>query len=59
MDIYKRDFLLTSVGLALPGALLHAENEKADLPAIGSHLPLEALPLLNGEVLNHQQLKGQ
>ncbi len=59
MDIYKRDFLLTGVGLALPGALLHAENEKADLPAIGSRLPLEALSLINGEVLNPQQLKGQ
>jgi len=26
---------------------------------IGSRLPLEALPLLNGEVLNPQKLKGQ
>ncbi len=26
---------------------------------IGSRLPLEALPLLNGEVLNPQDLKGQ
>ena len=59
MDIYKRGFLFVGTGLVLPGALLHAENEKADLPAIGSRLQLEALPLLNGEVLNPQQLKGQ
>jgi hypothetical protein len=26
---------------------------------IGSRLPLEALPLLNGKVLNPQELKGQ
>ena len=59
MDVYKRGFLFTGAGLALPGALLHAENEKADLPAIGSRLQIEALPLLNGEALNTQQLKGQ
>ena len=59
MDVYKRGFLFTGAGLALPGALLHAESEKADLPAIGSRLQIEALPLLNGESLNTQQLKGQ
>jgi thiol-disulfide isomerase/thioredoxin len=59
MDIYKRGFLFTGAGLALPGALLHAENEKADVPSVGSLLQLQALPLLSGEVLNPQQLKGQ
>ena len=59
MNIYKRSFLWYGACLSLPGALLRAQTDNRDLPAAGSKLQLDAMPMLNDKQLEPAKLHGQ
>jgi peroxiredoxin len=59
VTLNKRQFLSTGAALALNGWSAHGQTVNKELPALGSRLIIDALPLLNDDLFQPQNLNGR